>query len=123
MIHRITRSHWLTPSIFLLLLHSRYLPADDLLATESREDQTHGALSADSPSADHDRSATDRRRRIGFVGILVVMGVVVIMIAVSFLPMFLVEERTKSSSSLRHYWNRLESVVSILMIGALMSDI
>ncbi|MEO1997758.1 MAG: hypothetical protein ABGZ17_21060 [Planctomycetaceae bacterium] len=67
------------PSILLLLLHSRCLPADDPLATESREDQTHGAVGADSPSADRDRSATDRGRRIGFVGILVVLGVVVIM--------------------------------------------
>ena len=71
---------WLLPVILLLILHSHSVPADELRVELPDAKQVADRSTAEDSQSQRDAIQAEKRRKVGLVGILVVLGVALIML-------------------------------------------
>ena len=71
---------WLLPVILLLILHSHGVPADERRAELPDAKQVADRSTAEDFQSQRDAIQAEKRRKVGLVGILVVLGVALIML-------------------------------------------
>ena len=65
---------WLLPVILLLILHSHGVPADERRAELPDAKQVADRSTAEDSQSQRDAIQAEKRRKVGLVGILVVLG-------------------------------------------------